>query len=690
MAHPPFPRVLVDEAHGQAWSIRPDVVARMNPAHPRDSGYVEAAADLRRRGCAVAAHPAGPLTGGVLERCDVLVLAHPSDPVWERTVPGGSPKLSPDELDAVERFVRAGGGLVVLGECEQDKYGNNLNELLGRFGVHIANTTVQDPVRNLRGVATWVRADLDGPRPGADVLAGVADVCFYRAATIDAVPDDARVLCRTAATASVPGAALAVAVEAGRGRIAVFADSDLFGDDSIDDLGHRTLWANTVAWAAGGRAVAPVTTTGALDRPAWPELKEAVTALRELQGPDGSVVGDATALVDRIVAAVEELAPGFPHDERYLTALVGDLRRWAAEGFGVPDFLDALVEFHPERDRADGREHLVVFPMYTQNGSPDRRLEALIVRAVWPGWLAELEAAKYDNPMFVPISFVDFTAGYDTNSAVLFPETVAVREVPRFTWGGIFCDREAARFRAVGRAAVDTLRLAVPPDAARLLDDQRLAQDAFVLWDLVHDRTHTRGDLPFDPFMVKQRMPYWMYALEELRCDLNAYREAVALEDAGVPYGRLVRYAILFDRLFRFPITGGRVKNYDGLGGQLLFAHLHRAGVLRWTDNVLRIDWRAVSGAVLDLCAAIERLYHDGIDRSRVAHWLSAHELVASYVAPNPASTWAKGPAALPMDGPPRGLVDAVLPDEFPLNTFYEALQRRLRDVVAATSGITG
>jgi hypothetical protein len=28
-----------------------------------------------------------------------------------------------------------------------------------------------------------------------------------------------------------------------------------------------------------------------------------------------------------------------------------------------------------------------------------------------------------------------------------------------------------------------------------------------------------RGDLPFDPFMIKQRMPFFLYSLEELRCD---------------------------------------------------------------------------------------------------------------------------------------------------------------------------
>jgi hypothetical protein len=45
---------------------------------------------------------------------DVLVLAHPSDPHWERMVPGGSPLLSGGELGAIEAFVRDGGGLIVL------------------------------------------------------------------------------------------------------------------------------------------------------------------------------------------------------------------------------------------------------------------------------------------------------------------------------------------------------------------------------------------------------------------------------------------------------------------------------------------------------------------------------------------------------------------------------------------------
>jgi hypothetical protein len=444
--------------------------------------------------------------------------------------------------------------------------------------------------------------------------------------------------------------------------------------------------------------------TDATAHPAWNRLREAVEELRPLQAKDGSIADAyrerARALVSVLVTSIQELAPMFPHQAEHLSATVTDFRRWQEAGFGVPDFLDSLLLFHPERERIDGREHLVVFPMYTQNGNPNRNVEAVIVRTVWPDWIARLEASGYDNPAFVPIEFVGWTAGYDTHSAVLFPETVATRERAMFSWGAIFSDREAARFRVVTEAAAGLLRFPPPPDLELLLNDQALAQQTYILWDLVHDRTHSHGDLPFDPFMIKQRMPYWMYGLEELRCDLSTYRETAKLEADGVPLARHVRLAILCDRLFRFPTTGERVRNYDGLGGQILFAWLHRKGALQWRDNRLSIDWFTVDDAVVALCDAVESLYNEGIDRSRMGHWLAAHEFVSSLVPPSPASVWAQGPSAgsgagtssagegLPTE--PKEAVNAVLPDEFPLNVFYEALRKKLAPVIESTRGITG
>ncbi|WP_242497844.1 DUF6421 family protein [Microbacterium protaetiae] len=440
--------------------------------------------------------------------------------------------------------------------------------------------------------------------------------------------------------------------------------------------------------------------------PAWLSLKQAATELQGLQQQDGSVPDEkarAGELVETITASIAELAPLFPHDAAYLAASIADFTRWQSEGLGVPDFYDSLVAFHPEQHRVDGLRHVVVFPMYTQNGSRDRHVEALIAEVIWPEFVAALQAGDYSNKLFVSLRLIDFTSGYDTNSAVLFPETVAMREIPQFTWGAIFQDREAARYRRVVAAASEITRLDLPADAARLLDDQKLAESTFVMWDIIHDRTHMRGDLPFDPFMIKQRMPYFLYSLEEMRCDMTAFRESVAIqhrlearddlnevEAQILDHARLVQYAVIFDRIFRFPLTGSRVRNYDGLGGQLLFAWLHQKGVLHWTDTSLSFDWADVPAAVVALGDAIDELYWRSIDRPKTAHWLAAYELVRSVLEPHPASVWARGLSDEVLAGPPRGMTDAVLDDEFPLSMFYEALEKKMREVIASTSGITG
>ena len=442
--------------------------------------------------------------------------------------------------------------------------------------------------------------------------------------------------------------------------------------------------------------------------PAWIALKTAATALQGLQIKNGSIpetAGDdgangstahaeAAAHVATICSSIEQLAPYFPHDASYLDAAIADFGRWVDGGFGEPDFLASILEFAPAAHRVNGIRHLVIFPMYTQNGSTNRFVEAVLVEVLWPEFIAELEAGEYSNKMLVPLRFLDFTPGYDTNSAVLFPESVAMSSVPTFTWGALFQDREAARFRKVTRAAADITGLTLPADAEELLTDQNLAEEIFIMWDLIHDRTHMSGDLPFDPFMIKQRMPFFLYGLEEMRCDLTAFRESVKIErdnDASPEmrrHARLVQYAVIFDRIFRFSMTGSRVRNYDAVAGQMLFAWMHQHKVLHWTDNKLSIDWDDVPDVVVSLGDAIDDLYWRSIDRPKISHWLAAYELVASTLTPHPASVWAKGADALPVTGAPGELTDQLLDDEFPLSMFYEALQRKISPVIESTVGI--
>ena len=142
--------------------------------------------------------------------------------------------------------------------------------------------------------------------------------------------------------------------------------------------------------------------------PAWLRLKSTAAELQPLQAANGSVENPddhqrARALVEQLVADVAELAPLFAHDAAYLDAVQQDFRRWVDGGFAVPDFYDSLMLFQPQLHRVDGLTHLVVFPMYTQNGSRSRLVEVVLVQVIWPDHVAELESGDYSNKLFVPI-----------------------------------------------------------------------------------------------------------------------------------------------------------------------------------------------------------------------------------------------------------------------------------------------
>jgi len=460
-------------------------------------------------------------------------------------------------------------------------------------------------------------------------------------------------------------------------QVVIDHDTELIPNPNID--------SSTQATALSG---------GNFQDASWLKLVSAIETLRPMQDKDGSIdlssndVHVAATAVDRVLEAIVELTPKFDHQAKYLEQVQVDIKSWADSGFHVPDFYDSLELFRPDLDRRDGVVNLAVFSMYTQNGNPNRNLEAVITRNFWPDWLAAQEEV-YQNSAFVPIEFVAFTEGYNTNSAVLFPETVATRAVSDYHWGGIFCDREAARFRLVTSAAHKSLQLELPDEVEELVSNQLLAQETYALWDLIHDRTHSTGDLPFDPFMIKQRMPFWMYGIEELRCDLGTYRESFELAGQGARLGKYIRFAIVFDRLFRFAITGPRVRNYDGLGGQIIFSHLLRHGGLDWTNNTLTMDWNKVDLLMIDLCEQLGKLYHDGVNRSKLSQWLASYEFVTDLVEPHPASHWSKGSDSLPLDGEPKDLLNLIMDDEFPLNVFYDKLSLKLKDVLAQTKGIT-
>lgn len=668
-------RVLFDEYHSESWTASLERAREIHPERPAYSSCQAAADALAARDFIVTRNTDRALRTDVLMDNDVLVLMHPCDRRWERTVSPNSPGLSGEELGDVLQFVRDGGGLLVVTEYEHDKYGDNLNELLAPCGLCIENTTVFDARACLHGNPAWFFADVAGGDPA--LLHEVARVCFYQGGSCTAKPP-ARLALTASPLASPASAGLIGLSSLGEGRVAVVTDSLLFGDERIHDYDHRQLWLNLVYWcAAPAFRVSRVEAlhTGASHSPIWAALKSAVGALQALQEPDGSIpqalTGRAAAIVDRISAGVHEVASVFPHQADYFTALLQDLNAWRAQDCPRPDFAASLAAFQPQRARVDGCETLVLFPMYTPNHSLDTRFETLIMRVLWPEWLAALERTRFRNEKFVPAQLVDYSEGYRGDCAVLFPETVSATGNAVNQFATLFCDREAARMQRDVRRAAAIVQLRLHPQLECFLNAAPLIQDAYALWDLVHDRSHSLGELPFDPFMIRKRAPFWAYALEELRVDLRTFEEADRLAQEGFKFAVYVTWAILLDRILRFPITGQRRRNYDALAGQFLFAWLHDRDVLIWQDNRLTVRWGMLQEGVSALRAELAQLYKHGADWSPMNFWLAAHDLIAGHVRPNVASRWKKDARAVIDESDTGKWITMVHDDEFPLGRFH-------------------
>ncbi|MES2310097.1 MAG: DUF6421 family protein [Verrucomicrobiota bacterium] len=680
-------RVLFDESHSESWTISHQRAEEINPDDSINSSYQSAAESLTIRDCACFRNIDQPLVAETLQGIDLLVLIHPCDPQWEQTTSPNSPRLSDDEIQSIHSFVELGGSLLIVTEYEHDKYGDNLNELLSRWKIHIENNTVHDRACFAHENHAWILSESTSTPQGKSIAHLATRACFYQAGSCSVSGEAA--LVRQASSSAHPAHAGLIAVASPqKGRVAVVTDSRIFGDEFIHAFDHQALWLNLIHWLSvpaysrhtwGSHGFKADETQ---NTPEWISLKETVNAFRKLQNPDGSIEvahhAQANMSIDAILQCIPRLTARFPHQSDYWPALETDLRTWRDGGFQKADFKQSLEHFQPQKNRREGMEHLSLFPMYTPNGSLQIRLEAILFRTPWPEWIASLEKTRFTNQKFVPGELIDYTDGYQSDCAVLFPETVSISGKPVNTFGTIFCDREAQRLLHYTKQAVSTLSLVIPPRVEALLSSPVLAQQTLELWDLIHDQAHSLGELPFDPFMIRQRSPYWMYSLEELRVDLRAFGEAHRMSQSEFPFAEYVTYAILFDRIFRFPIVGTRIRNYDGLGGQLLFSFLHQKGIIRWCDNQLTIDWINLPKAITELEDEIVLLYRNAADSSKISFWLDAHDLVSRYVKPNIASQWKKESRAIKSEEDPAQWLKLILDDEFPLGQFHLNLQKKI------------
>lgn len=678
---PKIVRVLFDETHSESWTTDLDHAKMINPEDPSYSCYSLAAQSLSSRGFEIKRNTDHPLESPTLNSTDLLVLLHPCDPIWEKTVSDTSPLLSTKEIHSIHEFVENGGSLLIITEYEHEKYGDNLNSLLRRWNIQIESNTVLDRAHCNHENHAWIFSEPTAQ--GKALSHGVTQACFYQAGACRVTPP-AQIL-RQSHTSSYPSqAGLIAAASPGKGRVMVITDSRLFGDEYFHQHGHRNLWLNIIyhlSLPAFQRYHDRKEALVGLP-PEWIQLKNEVDALRVIQNPDGSIDESHHPLahekVRNILALQDNLQILFPHQKEYWSHVRLDFQAWIDQKFSKPDFRRSLESFYPHQNRVPEMKHLALFPLYTPNGSRDIRFEAILFKTPWPTWIEALERDRFTNPKFVPGALLDYTQGYKSDCAVLFPETVSISGKPINSFGTIFCDREAHRLLHYSREAVTHLQVNLSPFAETFLASPLLAQQTIELWDLIHDQAHSLGELPFDPFMIRQRSPYWMYSLEELRVDLRAFGEAHRLSQSEFPFAEYVPLAILFDRIFRFPIVGNRIRNYDGLGGQILFSALHHKNILKWCDNRLEVDWIQLPQGIQELLDEITELYRNAAESSKISFWLDAHDLVSRYVRPNVASQWKKEARAVNNETDTSQWLSMILDDEFPLGQFHLNLQKKI------------
>ena len=488
-------------------------------------------------------------------------------------------------------------------------------------------------------------AALDRAAPTS--LARVDEACFYRAGTLAA---------RTTAAASSPAPTpTAVAARARRSppspSTAPAASSSSPTPTSSATTASTSsttsaLWLNLVYWAAAARlrrrrrAVAD--SAAAADPALGRAASDAVEELRLTQEPDGSVDPPSTTPARlrragrrRSPTAVAGLRPHFPHQADYIDALCGRPRAPGPTAASrKPDF-DRSHRGLPPRARPPRRHRAPrrLPDVQAERARRDTCFEALIVRVPWPEWSPSSSARATTTRSSSRSTLVDYTDGLRLRVRRPLPGDLLDRRAPAEpTSAAIFCDREAERFRRVCGArrrdpAASTCRRTRPPARPR----PSSPSDAYIALG-PDPRPHPHARRPavrpvHDP--PAQPVLDVLAGGAALRPD-RVRRGRASSRREGFAFARHVQYAILFDRLFRFPITGSRVRNYDGLGGQLLFAFLHQRGLPALDRQPADDRLGAASPtASARLRERVQELYHSGIDRSKLGQWIAAHDLVA-------------------------------------------------------------
>jgi hypothetical protein len=136
---PLLPRILFDEYHAERNTISYQRAKILQLEHPEWYYY----GDFMRRveSDYVLRRSVQPLTYDLLRNYDVLVLAAPNE------------ALSQDEIQDILKFVKEGGGLLVLGDASLPLY---INQLMTNFSMRFNNATISSKNPDWDAQSFWI------------------------------------------------------------------------------------------------------------------------------------------------------------------------------------------------------------------------------------------------------------------------------------------------------------------------------------------------------------------------------------------------------------------------------------------------------------------------------------------------------------------------------------------------------
>jgi hypothetical protein len=172
-----------------------------------------------------------------LEKAAVIVFGCPN-----------SSKLRPAEIDVLKRYVKNGGGLMLLSLSGGDRgLMNNLSQVSKGFGISFENTAVRDE-RNNAGLPTMpiITNLLSHP-----VTEDVQDILVPSGCTLN-VTAKATTIASTSDTADPPNKPVIAIAESGKGRVVCAGSYEVFRKGGgMKHQGNRAFAVNAIKWLSG-------------------------------------------------------------------------------------------------------------------------------------------------------------------------------------------------------------------------------------------------------------------------------------------------------------------------------------------------------------------------------------------------------------------------------------------------------